>query len=531
MAGLGLEGETTVASLVEARVRYDVVIPTLGRTTLRTLLLDLARACACSEGPLPERIILVDDRVDKRGPLLSMAPPVEIAPLLRVLPGRARGPAAARNLGWRAGSAPWTVFLDDDVRPPADWLVRVVHDLMDLEPDVAASQGRIHVPLPRHRAPTDWERNVAGLERAQWATADMAVRRRVLVKVAGFDERFPRAYREDADLGLRITAAGYRIVSGARVIHHPVRAANAWVSVRLQRGNADDALMRALHGPDWRERAGSPPGARAGHMLTSAAAAAALIALAAGAPLLALVAAALCTLSIARFTWRRIEPGPRTIDEIVAMILTSSVLPFAATWHYLRGVLRSLRLTRARPSVSVPPSRRGIRAVLVDRDGTLIEDVPYNGDPARVRPLPAARQALDRLRAAGLPIVVVTNQSGVGRGRITHEQMHAVNERVEALLGPFDGWFVCPHGPEEACACRKPRAGLVEAAARALHVEPDACVVIGDIEADMLAARACGAWSVLVPTQATRAEEVWDADEIAADLGAAADRVVLRSSP
>ena len=78
---------------------------------------------------------------------------------------------------------------------------------------MAATQGRIVVPVPAR--PTDWERNVSGLEHARWATADMAYRRDVLAAVGGFDERFPRAYREDADLGLRVTAAGWRIVDGA----------------------------------------------------------------------------------------------------------------------------------------------------------------------------------------------------------------------------------------------------------------------------------------------------------------------------
>ena len=131
---------------------------------------------------------------------------------------------------------------------------------------MAASQGRVRVPMPAGRRPTDWERNVRGLETARWATADMAYRRSVLQEVGGFDERFPRAYREDADLGLRVTGAGYRIVRGRRAVTHPVRPAGRLVSVRLQAGNADDVLMRGLHGRGWRERAGVPRGRRARHL-------------------------------------------------------------------------------------------------------------------------------------------------------------------------------------------------------------------------------------------------------------------------
>ena len=165
-------------------------------------------------------------------------------------------------------------------------------------------------------------------------------------------------------------------------------------------------------------------------------------------------------------------------------------------------------------------------AVLFDRDGTLIADVPYNGDPGRVVPMPGARAALDRLRAAGLRLGVVTNQSGLARGRFTAADLNAVNRRVEELLGPFGTWQVCPHGADDGCACRKPRPGMVLAAARRLGVRPEDCVVIGDIGADAEAARAAGARSVLVPTPVTRAEEIAAAPVVAADLGRAVDIIL-----
>src|SRR5919108_2075722 len=85
-------------------------------------------------------------------------------------------------------------------------------------------------------------------------------------------------------------------------------------------------------------------------------------------------------------------------------------------------------------------ARRVPEAVLFDRDGTLVVDVAYNGDPARVRPVPGARAALDLLRVAGIPAGVVTNQSGIARGLITTAQAEAVNRRGERLLGPLAGW-------------------------------------------------------------------------------------------
>jgi D-glycero-D-manno-heptose 1,7-bisphosphate phosphatase len=162
-------------------------------------------------------------------------------------------------------------------------------------------------------------------------------------------------------------------------------------------------------------------------------------------------------------------------------------------------------------------------AVLFDRDGTLVADVPYNGDPARVVVMPGAREAVGRLRAAGVRTAVVSNQSGVGRGLLRVDQVEAVNRRVEELVGPLGPWLVCLHGPGDGCRCRKPGPGLIEAAARALGVEPADCVVVGDIGADVEAARAAGARAVLVPTEVTRDEEVAAAPVVAADLLAAVD--------
>ncbi|CAM5652834.1 MULTISPECIES: D-glycero-alpha-D-manno-heptose-1,7-bisphosphate 7-phosphatase [Streptomyces] len=149
-----------------------------------------------------------------------------------------------------------------------------------------------------------------------------------------------------------------------------------------------------------------------------------------------------------------------------------------------------------------------LSAVLFDRDGTLVVDVPYNGDPGRVRLMPGAAAAVALARSAGLPTGVVSNQSGVGRGLLTVDQVVRVNERADELLGGLDTWVFCPHAPDAGCACRKPRPGLVHTAAARLGVPPSECLVIGDIAADVLAARAAGARGVLVPNAATAPVEV-----------------------
>jgi histidinol-phosphate phosphatase family protein len=487
---------------------YDIVVPTVGRPCL-SVLLDALAAEAVDAG-----VILVDDRPRAPTPLLPNGVPAGLH--VDVLRGHAAGPASARNLGWRAGSREWIAFLDDDVIPQPGWAAALAADLAACGSDVAATQGRLVVPLPSHRRPSDWERNVAGLEDARWATADMAYRRRMLVAVGGFDERFPRAYREDADLGLRVLDAGGRMVTGRRLTSHPVRPAPWHVSVGKQAGNADDALMDRLHGRGWRRRASAPPGRRRRHLAVAAGAATAAAAALSGRRTLALAGAATWVLGTAELAWRRIAPGPRTPGEIAAMVATSVALPFAATGHWLSGLPRARRLA----------AEVTIDAVLLDRDGTLVVDVPYNGNPAKVVPVPGAKPALDRLRTAGLRLAIVSNQSGIARGLLTLAQVDAVNERVEELLGPFDAVLVCPHGPDDGCACRKPEPGMLYKAMAELGTEPARCVFIGDIGADVDAALAAGIRPVLVPTGVTRSEEVAAAPMVATDLAGAVDLVL-----
>lgn len=164
-----------------------------------------------------------------------------------------------------------------------------------------------------------------------------------------------------------------------------------------------------------------------------------------------------------------------------------------------------------------------VAAVLFDRDGTLVVDVPYNGDPSRVVPVPGARRSIRRLRRHGVPTAVVTNQSGVARGLLTEDQVVAVNRRVDEVFGGLGPWMVCPHGPDDGCPCRKPGPRMIQEAARRLGVDPRDCVVIGDTGADVDAALAAGARPILVPNGVTREQEVDAAPEVAGDIREAVD--------
>ena len=121
-------------------------------------------------------------------------------------------------------------------------------------------------------------------------------------------------------------------------------------------------------------------------------------------------------------------------------------------------------------------------AVFIDRDNTIIEDGPYCSSRNNVRLMKGAAEGIRKLNAADIPVIVITNQSGLGRGYFTVEQMKEVNEEMERQLAlnnaHIDALFFCPHRPEDGCGCRKPAAGLVEAARAAFHTENE--FVIGD---------------------------------------------------
>lgn len=146
-------------------------------------------------------------------------------------------------------------------------------------------------------------------------------------------------------------------------------------------------------------------------------------------------------------------------------------------------------------------------AVFLDRDGTMIVDKGYLDDPEEIE---FPENALDGLRALGslgLPLVCVSNQSGVGRGYFTEAQVDAVNARLALMLAdqgiPVAGWYYCTHLPESDCTCRKPRAGLAHQAGGRLGLDLAASFVIGDKPSDMGFAEAIGATGILVGGRAS----------------------------
>ena len=177
---------------------------------------------------------------------------------------------------------------------------------------------------------------------------------------------------------------------------------------------------------------------------------------------------------------------------------------------------------------SAPAAAR--RFVLLDRDGTINEEVDHLDHPDDLALIAGSADAIRRLRGIGLGVVVVTNQAQIGRGLLTEERLEAIHERLTSMLAAegaaVDAILHCPHAPEERCPCRKPAPGMAIEAATRFGFDPSRAFVVGDHAGDVGMGRAMGATTILVLTghgveERTRAEG--SADHVVADLAAAVD--------
>ncbi len=150
-------------------------------------------------------------------------------------------------------------------------------------------------------------------------------------------------------------------------------------------------------------------------------------------------------------------------------------------------------------------------------------DVDYCSDPRNVHVFPGAVEALRSLKDAGFKLIVITNQSGIGRGYMTERAYHAVESELERQLGPglIDGTYFCPHAPDESCSCRKPEPGMIRQAETDHHLDLAKSFFIGDKESDLKCGRKAGTKTVLVQTGYGRSAKTDLADFVAADLAAA----------
>ncbi|MGC1722813.1 MAG: glycosyltransferase, partial [Isosphaeraceae bacterium] len=256
-------------------------------------------------------------------------------PPVRYLPvHRAHGPAAARNVGWRRARGSIIAFTDDDCIPDPGWLKAGLHAFTE---GVTAVTGRVVVPLPE--APTDYERDAAGLEGGEFVTANCFVRREILSQVGGFDERFSSAWREDSDMHFTLLRHGGRIVRvPSALVVHPVRPARWGVSLSQQRKSLFNALLYKKH--PWLYRQRIRPWPPWDYYAILIALGLALGMWAGGQPRMLKVALAAWVLLTARFCRRRLEQTSRAPEHIIEMIVTSALIPPLSVFWRLYGALK-----------------------------------------------------------------------------------------------------------------------------------------------------------------------------------------------
>lgn len=309
-------------------LQISVVIPTYKRPhLLRRCLAALAtqslpsnhfEVLVISDGPDAETRKTVNE--------LAHSNP-SFAPLQ--LPHR-KGPAAARNLGWQSASSDLIAFTDDDTVPDKDWLQQILKAYNGEE--AIAYSGCVIVP--QSPSPTDYEKNTAGLETADFVTANCCCTKAALQKAGGFDERFSMAWREDSDLHFRLLLNRIPVEKLPQaVVVHPVRKAAWGVSLKEQKKGLFDALLYKKYPQLYRTKIrSSPPWNYYGMAAAVVLALAALLLHQRGSFLVAFI---IWFLLLLQFVYKRLQQTSKAFPHVAEMILTSACIPFLSLyWHW-----------------------------------------------------------------------------------------------------------------------------------------------------------------------------------------------------
>lgn len=245
------------------------------------------------------------------------------------------GPAAARNHGWQQARAELIAFTDDDTLPTPEWLIGYLEAWKG--ETFAAFTGKVIVPLPHY--PTDFAQNTAGLETAEFVTANCACTKAALKQVDGFDERFTMAWREDSDLHFKILKANIKLckIEKAAIIH-PVREAHWGVSIGEQKKTLFNALLYRKYPVLYEQQIQAKPPFTYYLMVVS-------LLVASGSLIMmnttiALVALAIWLLLVLQFTLRRLANTSHTASHVCEMIYTSAIIPFASIYWHFYGLIK-----------------------------------------------------------------------------------------------------------------------------------------------------------------------------------------------
>jgi glycosyltransferase involved in cell wall biosynthesis len=318
----------------------SVVVPTYRRAEMLERCL---KALVAQTFPADAfEIVVADDGPDEatRRLVREWALRTRGAPEIRYVPVNAtQGPAGARNRGWEIADSPIIAFTDDDTVPQPEWLVEGYQVIL-ASPRHLAATGRVIVPLPRDRAPTDYEKDLAQLGNAEFVTANCFVRRSALEAIGGFDERFTSAWREDSDLQFTLMKSlpGEIVKAPRAVVEHPVRHMTWIHNLRSHRKVLFDALLFKKHPELYRERIRRAPPWN--YYVIVAALAGMMLGLLADSDIAMSVSFAVWLVLTTRFTLMRLEGTSQAREHVLDITLGSIAIPPVAVFWRLMGALR-----------------------------------------------------------------------------------------------------------------------------------------------------------------------------------------------
>ncbi len=323
-------------------IRVSVVVPTYERTEL--LGRCLTHLVNQQFEPKGYEIILVTDGPDNTThKYINGVKGQYSGHNIRLLSlGKKAGPAAARNMGWQQAKGELVLFTDDDCIPDANWVQSYWSQFDKMEAGTpVAFTGKIQVPLQEY--PTDFEKNTARLEEAEFVTANCACTKKVLEKINGFDESFTMAWREDSDLHFKLMEAAVPLINVPNaLIIHPARQATWGVSIKDQKKGMFNALLYKKHPRLYKERVGACPLWNYYLMIILFVAAAACFAI--DANWAALTCFCCWAALVASFAKKRLAGTSPAMRHVMEMLVTSICIPFLSVYWTLYGSLKFKKL-------------------------------------------------------------------------------------------------------------------------------------------------------------------------------------------